>query len=75
MDIKALIIILISCILGVVAGLLISYVVMTFFSLELAIDFAILSKAIMIFFISGLLFGVYPAFKATKVDPVKCLNN
>lgn len=72
---ESLIIIVISCILGVVAGLFISYVVMTFFGLKLVIDFSLITKAILISFISGMVFGVYPALKASGIDPVKCLNN
>lgn len=72
---EALIIVLISCILGVVLGILISRVVTALCKLELILDYKAVIRAVLFSVIFGIVFGVYPAYKASRTNPIESLNN
>ncbi len=73
--IETLIIVLISCIMGIGLGLGISYLLMKSYGIELVIDFKNLILAVVFSVFIGAIFGVYPAFKASKLNPVESLKN
>jgi len=72
---EALIIVFVSCILGVVSGILISRVITALCKLELVIDYEAIIRAVLFSVIFGIIFGVYPAYKASNTNPVESLNN
>ncbi len=73
--IEALIIVLISCILGIVAGVLISYFLMNSYGISLVIDIKSLLLSVFFTVLVGGVFGIYPAYKASRLSPVESLKN
>ena len=73
--IEALIIVLISCILGIVAGGLISYFLMNSYGISLVIDIKSLLLSVFFTVLVGGVFGIYPAYKASRLSPVESLKN
>lgn len=72
---ETLIIVLISCILGICLGLLITFALMKNYGIDLVINFKTLILAVIFSVLSGSLFGVYPAYKASKLNPVESLKS
>ena len=72
--IETLIIVLISCILGIVAGLAFTYFLMKGYGIELIIDLKTLVFTLLLSVLCGSVFGVYPAYKASKLNPVESLK-
>lgn len=73
--IETLIIVLISCIMGIGFGLGISYLLMKSYGIKLIIDFKNLILAVVFSVLIGAVFGVYPAYKASRLNPVESLKN
>lgn len=72
--IETLIIVLISCIMGIGLGLGISYLLMKSYGIKLIIDFKNLILAVVFSLFIGVVFGVYPALKASRLNPVESLK-
>ncbi len=72
--IETLIIVLISCIMGIGLGLGISYLLMKSYGIKLIIDFKNLILAVVFSLFIGIVFGVYPALKASRLNPVESLK-
>ena len=72
--IETLIIVLISCIIGIGLGLGISYLLMKSYGIKLIIDFKNLILAVVFSLFIGIVFGVYPALKASRLNPVESLK-
>ena len=72
---EALIIIILSCILGIVTGMIISAVILNIFGLSPSFDINMIIKAIAFAMLTGIIFGIYPAMKAAKTEPVESLNS
>ena len=72
--IETLIIFLISCIMGIGLGLGISYLLMKSYGIKLIIDFKNLILAVVFSLFIGVVFGVYPALKASRLNPVESLK-
>jgi putative ABC transport system permease protein len=71
---EAILISLIGCLFGIVAGYLISYAGAVYFGVELSVRSDIMLLAVGFSILSGTVFGVYPAYKASKLKPVDALR-
>ncbi len=71
---EAILISLIGCLLGIVAGYLISYAGAAYFGVALSVRTDIMLLAVGFSIFSGTVFGVYPAYKASKLKPVDALR-
>lgn len=65
---------LIGCFTGIAAGYLVSYVGTAYYGIILSIRFDIMLLAIGFSFFTGIIFGVYPAYKASRLNPVDALR-
>ncbi|MBE7029230.1 MAG: FtsX-like permease family protein [Ruminococcaceae bacterium] len=72
---ETLIIVLISCILGIITGLLISYILMKGYGITLVVSLKSMIVAVLFSVLIGAVFGVYPAYKASRLNPVESLNS
>jgi len=71
---EAVLISLIGCMFGIAAGYLISYVGASYFGFALSVRSDIMLLAVGFSLLSGTIFGVYPAYKASKLKPVDALR-
>lgn len=71
---EAVLISLIGCLFGIVAGYLISYMGASYFGFALSVRLDIMLLAVGFSLLSGTVFGVYPAYKASKLKPVDALR-
>lgn len=71
---EAVLLSLIGCILGIAAGYLISYAGETYFKVYCNVRLDILIFAMGFAMLSGTIFGVYPAYKASCLKPVDALR-
>jgi len=71
---EAILISLIGCLFGIVAGYLISYAGAAYFGVALSVRTDIMLLAVGFSILSGTVFGVYPAYKASKLKPVDALR-
>ena len=71
---EAVLISLIGCFFGIAAGYLISYAGTAYFGITLSIRLDIMLLAIGFSILTGTVFGVYPAYKASSLNPVDALR-
>lgn len=71
---EAVLISLIGCVFGIAAGYLISYAGAAYFGVALSVRSDIMLLAVGFSILSGTVFGVYPAYKASKLKPVDALR-
>lgn len=72
---ESLLITVFGSILGIIIGFLISYIGALIFKTTLSARLDIILIAMLFSIFTGTLFGVYPAFKASKLNPVDALKN
>ena len=72
--IEALILTLTGCIIGVVSGLLVSWAGTALFGLTFAPELDIILLVFIFSAFIGAVFGIYPALKAARLDPVTALR-
>ncbi|MDP4120181.1 MAG: ABC transporter permease [Bacillota bacterium] len=66
---------LIGCIIGIVFGTLISWIGASFFHIAFSMRYDIMIYVSIMSMATGLIFGVYPAFKAANLKPVDALRS
>jgi putative ABC transport system permease protein len=71
---EAILISLIGCFCGIAVGYLISYAGTAYFGITLSIRMDIMLLAIGFSIFTGTVFGVYPAYKASSLNPVDALR-
>lgn len=71
---EAILISLIGCLFGIIAGYLVSYAGAAYFRMKLSVRIDIMLLAVGFSVFSGTVFGVYPAYKASKLKPVDALR-
>jgi putative ABC transport system permease protein len=65
---------LVGCIVGMVLGALIAWAVRSFTPIPAAIPLLSVVAAVIVSILTGVLFGLYPASKASRLDPVEALR-
>lgn len=71
---EALLISVIGCFFGIAAGYLVSYAGASYFGLVLSVRTDIMLLAVGFSILTGTVFGVYPAYKASNLKPVDALR-
>lgn len=71
---EAILITFIGSVLGVIAGYAVSFLGASYFGITLGIRFDIMALAVGFSFVTGVIFGVYPALKAASLRPVDALR-
>ncbi|GHU81486.1 macrolide ABC transporter permease [Clostridia bacterium] len=71
---EAFLLSVIGCIVGVLAGIVISYVGASMFNLHAEMRTDIILFSCLFSVLSGVVFGVYPAYKAAKLKPAESLR-
>ena len=71
---EAVLISVIGCFFGIAAGYLISYAGAVYFGIGLSVRIDIMLLAVGFSMLSGTVFGVYPAYKASNLKPVDALR-
>ncbi|MBE6830693.1 ABC transporter permease [Clostridium sp. KNHs216] len=71
---EAVLISLIGCVCGIAAGYVISFAGAEYFGVELSTRADIMMIAVEFSLASGTVFGVYPAYKASRLKPVDALR-
>jgi len=71
--IQTLIITILGAVIGVISALSILNIISDYIGINMSGSFSLVSLSIAIAVGVGLFFGVLPALKASKLDPVKCL--
>jgi putative ABC transport system permease protein len=71
---EAALISLIGCFLGIASGYLVSFAGTLYYGIALSVRFDIMFLAIGFSFFTGIVFGVYPAYKASRLNPVDALR-
>jgi putative ABC transport system permease protein len=65
---------LVGCIVGMAAGALIAWAVRSFTPIPATVPLLSVVAAVVMSILTGVLFGLYPASKASKLDPVEALR-
>lgn len=73
--IEALIITGLGGIIGIVGGLALAYIIAQLGGLVFILDWTIIIMAFTVSALFGVFFGMYPANKASKLDPIKALRS
>lgn len=71
---EAILISLIGCVIGILVGYFISWAGTSYFRLALSFRSDIMMLAVGFSLFTGIVFGVYPAYKASKLKPVDALR-
>ena len=71
---EALLLSIIGCIVGSIIGMTVSYIGAWLFGINLMLRMDIIIMAILFSVITGIIFGVYPALKASNLKPVDALR-
>ncbi len=71
---EAILISLIGCLFGIIAGYLVSYIGAAYWGVALSVRLDIMLMAVGFSIFTGTVFGVYPAYKASKLKPVDALR-
>jgi putative ABC transport system permease protein len=72
--IEALVLSIIGGLLGIIAGILISWTVSTQAGWETVVTFTSIFLAFGVSAVTGIVSGIFPAYSASKMDPVECLR-
>ena len=72
--IEALVLSIIGGLLGIVAGILISWTVSAQAGWETVVTFTSIFLAFGVSAVTGIISGIFPAYSASKMDPVDCLR-
>ena len=72
--VQSVVITFLGGVLGVVSGVMILDYVSDFMKVPTLVDVSMIIVALCISVVVGLFFGIYPAIKASKLDPVKALR-
>ena len=65
---------LVGCVIGMALGALVAWAVRTFSPIPAAVPLGSVIAALVASILTGVLFGLYPASKASKLDPVEALR-
>jgi putative ABC transport system permease protein len=65
---------LVGCIVGMTLGGLIAWAIRSFSSIPAAVPLVSVVAAVLMSILTGILFGLYPANRASKLDPVEALR-
>jgi putative ABC transport system permease protein len=65
---------LVGCLVGMALGALIAWAVRSFTPIPATIPFLSVVAAVVVSILTGVLFGLYPASKASRLDPVEALR-
>jgi putative ABC transport system permease protein len=65
---------LVGCIVGMALGALIAWAVRSFTPIPATVPFLSVVAAVIVSILTGVLFGLYPASKASRLDPVEALR-
>ena len=71
---EAIMLSIIGCLIGIITGYLISYAGTAYFNISLDIRWDIMLLAVGFALFTGTIFGVYPAYKASRLKPVDALR-
>ena len=71
---EALTLTALGSILGLLIGLIVSYIVASLFGIKLSVRTDIILLTLLFSLVSGTVFGIYPAAKASKLKPVDTLR-
>ncbi|MDD3607504.1 MAG: ABC transporter permease [Candidatus Moranbacteria bacterium] len=72
--IEAVVLTFIGGLLGVILGWLISFIVKTYAGLETEVTFSAIGLAFGVSALIGIIFGYYPAYRASKLNPIQALR-
>jgi putative ABC transport system permease protein len=73
--IEAMMLSVVGSIIGIIISLIIGFLLRIFTNLIPVISFPIMGGAIVVSVLVGVIFGVTPAFKAARKDPIRALRN
>jgi putative ABC transport system permease protein len=65
---------LVGCLIGMALGALVAYGIRSFTPIPAAVPLLSLAAAVVASILTGILFGLYPASKASRLDPVEALR-
>jgi putative ABC transport system permease protein len=65
---------LVGCVAGMIMGGLIAWAIRSFTSIPAAVPLLSVVAAVLMSILTGILFGLYPANRASKLDPVEALR-
>src|SRR5699024_5502674 len=72
--IESLVLTLIGGVIGTSSGLLVSFVISTLLEIPLIIEMNVIFTTFSFTCLIGIIFGVYPAYLASKLDPIEALR-
>lgn len=71
---ESILISLLGAVIGIILGILVGNLASMFFKTGFVVPWAWVVAGVLICFITGLLAGLYPAMKASKLDPINALR-